>query len=240
MEINMASTGDSQRIHPPWFSLWQNRTARVLIQVLYWSTILRRSRNSDGRSRISDRPKPNSRSPKLKSGSQFRRTTTMSLAFPLGRTTPSGDLAYKIDFFLRVWGAIVAKNILMPDGRLAVGIGVLPRIERQVGLGFPGDQAPTKRRHVVFFGDWQDALEGTVAVSRHELSAKHGAVILLQPLNALFEIRGLVVVVERNDVGLLQLDFFDAAQLIWAGPIALPQAAGERLTGRGGAREFEQ
>src|SRR6185312_3408161 len=43
----------------------------------------------------------------------------------------AGKMAYQIDLFLGVRRAVVAENILVPDGRLPVGVRMLPGIERQ-------------------------------------------------------------------------------------------------------------
>ena len=45
--------------------------------------------------------------------------------------------------------------------------------------------------------------------ARHVLGAEDRPLVLLQPLHPLLELRGLFVVVERNDVRLLHLDFLD-------------------------------
>src|ERR1039458_6127173 len=149
-------------------------------------------------------------------------------------------LADEIHFFLPVGSAVAAENVLEPPRRLPVDVGRLPGIPRQEHLPFSRNQARSQRRNTIFLRDGENRLNGAALAARQKPSAQHGPPIRLQPLDALLEFLRPFVVLERDDVGALDLDFLRRPQLVCTRPIALPHAAGDRLRGQRGAGVIEK
>ena len=147
--------------------------------------------------------------------------------------------ADEADFVLAVGRAVGMEDVVMPDGGLAADIGFFPGIPGKPGLRLAGDEAPVDGCDFVFLGDGQDRLKRAAAASGHVFGAEDRAMELLEPEHALLELLGFVVIVKGNHIGQFKLELFHGAELLGRGPIALPNAAGERLRGARGTRPGE-
>src|SRR4051812_27170907 len=96
-----------------------------------------------------------------------------------GRDAATRSFLDQFHFFLAVRLAIRAKDFVEPHGRLAVGVGMLPGIPRQISLRFSGHQAPIYGRHVIFFGDGKRALKGAAVSASHVFGADQRPMISL-------------------------------------------------------------
>src|ERR1039457_1488526 len=74
-----------------------------------------------------------------------------SLPLPLG----PGHLRDELHLLGPVGFPIEAEDVVEPHGRLAVGVGFLPGIPRQVSLCLARDKAPIEGRHLVLLGHRQ-------------------------------------------------------------------------------------
>src|SRR5262249_47419475 len=120
----------------------------------------------------------------------------------------AGQLPDQIDLFGAVRRAVLLEDFVKPDGRFPVDIRPLPRIPRQKGLRLACDEAPVDGRDFIFFGDGQRPLKGALIAARHVFGAKDRAVESLQPLDALLEFGGVVVIVKRDHVRVFELNPF--------------------------------
>lgn len=143
----------------------------------------------------------------------------------------SNDFAYKSPFFWIVEGAIGAEYLVEPLFGLVVRIRLLPGVPRQIRLRLARDQTPVDCCYFVFLCDREDALKGAAPGARHVFRAQNGAVIFLQPADPLFELRRFAIVVKRENIRLLQLNFPHAAKLVRRSPIPLPEATRQGLRG---------
>src|SRR3954454_11045917 len=125
------------------------------------------------------------------------------------------------DFFGFVGLSVGAEDFVEPDRRLAIGVGMLPRVPRQKRLRLAGDQAPVDGAYVIFLGDRQRAFEGAAVTARHIFRANDRAFIAEQIFQAAFESFRLVVTVERDHIGLLDLDFFRGIHFFRRRPIVV-------------------
>src|SRR5581483_8884813 len=117
-----------------------------------------------------------------------------------------------------------------------------PGIPWQVGLRFADDESPVDGRYTIFLSQREDRFEGAAARTRHKLRAQHGPAQFLQRGDISLKLLWAAVVVERDYVGLLELDSFRAAPFVAIGVLfrgAIPDTSGQRLRRIGRASPLE-
>jgi len=95
------------------------------------------------------------------------------------------------------------EDVVVPDERRLVDVGMLPGIPREIGLRFAGDEAPADGADFFFFRDWQDSGEGAPESPGHVLGADEWAMGGPEPCDVFFKVGGWTVVVEGDDVGVV-------------------------------------
>src|SRR5262249_34514555 len=88
----------------------------------------------------------------------------------------ASQLPDQFDLLGAVRRAVLLEDFVKPDGRLPVDVRPLPRIPWQKGLRLARDEAPVDGRDLIFFGDGQRPLKGTLIAARHVFGAKDRAV----------------------------------------------------------------
>ena len=91
------------------------------------------------------------------------------------------DRTDEIDFFLAVGLAIGVKDFVVPDGRFAIRVGMLPGIPGQISLRLASHQTPVISRCMIFLGDGQRSFKGAVIPASHVFRADERAVIFQEP-----------------------------------------------------------
>jgi hypothetical protein len=133
----------------------------------------------------------------------------MLLRCPAGcgrRRTAASEFADEVDLVLAVGGVVLTEDLVEPDGGLRSHIGLLPRIPWKVGLGLASNEASVDCTHVVLLRYGEAVVEGVAGAAGHVLRADDGAVVLLQGDDTSLKALRPIVVVERDDLGLNELD----------------------------------
>src|SRR4051812_20024218 len=119
-----------------------------------------------------------------------------------------------------------------PDRWLFEYIGMLPRVPRQIGLGFSCDEAPVDHAHPLLLCHGQESVERAPPRTSHVFGADDRPVLPFEPADLPLEIFRPAVVVKGDDVGLAELTLPDVVQVsaIGAG-LDTTHATGERLAG---------
>ena len=116
------------------------------------------------------------------------------------------QLTDQIHFCLAVGRPIRTKYSVKPDWRLALNIGVLPRLPGIVCLHLARDESPVDGSDPLLPGDGQDRVEGAAHRAGHIFGADHRTMKSSQARDFGFERLRLAVVVKGDNVGLAQLN----------------------------------
>src|SRR3954468_5439520 len=109
----------------------------------------------------------------------------------------------------------------------SLGVGPLPRIPRQIRLRSPSDEAPVVRTDVAPLGDRKDSFHGAPQPTSEVLGTEDRSSQRGEFVDASFEVGGVPVVVEADDVRVLELHAADRAAASGIFPVPVPDAAGQ-------------
>src|SRR6516165_7531328 len=108
---------------------------------------------------------------------------------------------------------------------------MIPRVPGEVGLSLPGNQSPIECTNVMCLRNWQDVLNGAAQGPSQVLGAQDRPSLRVELRDAGLKVGRPAVAVERDDVGVVELNAADRAAEFGVRPLAVPHPTRQWLTG---------